>query len=932
MAQNNAIKGGEIFEKDLFKPTIEGANSLLLVIDKLKGGIKELAGEQKNIIKLFEPKDAEGLKQLSTQLNKVKDTTDAYNDALILENKTKIQIERLAQQQAKTSFDQIKLTSLKVDEIRKENTQNEIALAKGIKAIETERRKNSLYLQQRKIRNDLGNEIRNLTLAGDAEAGQIEALRVKFDRVDKSIRKVDESLGRFTDTVGNYPQQLKAMQLELQKLDAGSNEFKKIAKEAGNLKDKINDAKDATKAFASDSKFQQGGNLFGQIKNDLLDLDFGGASDKAKQLASVVKTVTVGEAVQGVKDLGATFLNLGRSLLLNPIFLVGTALAGIAYYVYTIYENYKLANAESEDFNKSVKDTASKVELFERKQQELIIKRGVLNNKYSKERGEQLLRELDYNKTIKDSEQELNNILIGYQKQRGILDKDKNKSFEQFKAENSKTIIEFDIENKANPRRKVDTNGEALSNFRKYVAERENATKDYNEKIKAINGTNALNEEDFTIKLKNDADKKVKNQKETSTKLIDSKKEEYDRLNSLYEQYLTSQKEIATAEAELLRINEGIVSTQNDFDIAQQEKLGLKNRASILANSAQRGMDLADKNRSKNAEIKGSTFSPNVEENDKLISAKLLEQKGLYDNASILLEQDKQAKLDSLNKKAVTDEEKRLEDELNRAKAAAAERKKITDKAIDTARETVDAIGNEIKREGDLRNKAFDDQIAVREKSITRQQELADKGANNSLASEKERLAKDKLAKAEAQKDELRKLNTIAFINEFTALLKTDPKTALPKAILNAGIRKVIQASFIDGTENVGKDAQMQGYKAHNGVDGYHAPMIAFDGNERIINPKHSAMIGTMSNLELATLAYKSQHGRLATNNIVVQDNGKMAINIEKMTNEIVALNKALQGKQGDTINWNEQNQFVVTSVQNGMQKVIKQQQQAPRL
>jgi hypothetical protein len=907
MAKNNALKDTDLIQKDPFNNAIEGANKLLVVVDSLKGSIKELANDQKNIIKLFDPKDAESLKRFSSELDKAKQTTDAYNSALATEAQVKIQLSKLQQQEAKTTAEITRTTRVQTNEIAKQNKELQAQLASENKAIEAKRKLNSLYLQERKLRNDVGNEIRDLTLAGKAETEQVKKLRVEFEGLDKRIRGVDESLGRYTDTVGNYPQQLRLMQIELQKLDAGSDEFKSLAKEAGVLKDKINDAKDATKAFASGSKFQQGGNLFGQIKNDLLDLDFGGASDKAKQLASVVKSITVGEAVQGVKDLASTFLNLGKSLLLNPIFLVGTALSGIGYYVYTIYENYKLANAESKNLSSSIEDTSNKIIALERKQQELLIKRLVLNEKISKERGDQLLRELDYNKAYKDNANDLAVTLTELAKKRGIEDKDRSKSLNQFITTNQQASI-FEV-----------------SNFKAYLFERNVAFQNFVNKRKVISQEQKINEDTIVTEVKISQQNQVKLEKETSKQLIENKQDEYARLNSLYEQYLTAQKNIKQAEAELITINQKILQDNTDFEIKQQEKLGTATEAKIRTLFATKGIDLAEKNTNKIREIENTRYSEQVEQDTEIRNAKLLEQEQLYTQSSILLEQDKQAELDKL-KNSEVDKQKAKDAEI------LANKKKLANETIDIAKQTVDQIVNEIKREGDLRNKSFDEQISAREKNITRQQELADKGSKNTLAFEKEQLVNYKLAKAEAEKSELRKLNTIAFIQEFTALLKDNPKTALPKAIVNAGIRKVIQASFIDGTENVGKDSQMKGYKAHNGIDGYHAPVIAFDGNERILNPKHNAMIGAMSNLELAKLAYNYQHGSLATNNIVVQSDGKMAVNIEKMTNEIVALNKAMQSKQGDTINWDSQNQFVINSVQNGMQKVIKQQIQAPRL
>ena len=101
-------------------------------------------------------------------------------------------------------------------------------------------------------------------------------------------------------------------------------DIERLAKAAGKLTDQIEDATDAAKVFASESKFEQIGNAFGSVVSKLRNLDFSGAVQQSKLLVSTSKSLTFKEALGGVKDLGATLFNVGKSLLLNPIFLIGT--------------------------------------------------------------------------------------------------------------------------------------------------------------------------------------------------------------------------------------------------------------------------------------------------------------------------------------------------------------------------------------------------------------------------------------------------------------------------------------------------------------------------------------------------------------------------------------------------------------------------------
>lgn len=137
-----------------------------------------------------------------------------------------------------------------------------------------------------------------------------------------------------SEVTKSLQQQYKELVLQLEKLDVGSDEFNKIAKEAGALKDKIGDVKDATKSLATGSNLQQFGNILGGIKGDLTGLNFEDAAGKAKQLADVAKSMTFASAVESAKALGATLLETGKALLNNPLFIIGAAIvaAGVALY------------------------------------------------------------------------------------------------------------------------------------------------------------------------------------------------------------------------------------------------------------------------------------------------------------------------------------------------------------------------------------------------------------------------------------------------------------------------------------------------------------------------------------------------------------------------------------------------------------------------
>jgi hypothetical protein len=149
--------------------------------------------------------------------------------------------------------------------------------------------------------------------------------------------KASDNIAKSTDKATNSTKSLKAQLRDLKAQIATATDPKEIdrlSKAAGELSDKINDANESVKVFASGSKFQQIGNAFGTIVSNVRSLDFQRASEQSKVLLGITKSITFKEAVGGIKDVGSTLLNLGKSLLLNPLFLI-PALIGL------IVENFE---------------------------------------------------------------------------------------------------------------------------------------------------------------------------------------------------------------------------------------------------------------------------------------------------------------------------------------------------------------------------------------------------------------------------------------------------------------------------------------------------------------------------------------------------------------------------------------------------------------
>jgi hypothetical protein len=124
-------------------------------------------------------------------------------------------------------------------------------------------------------------------------------------------------------------QELKQTLVELQRMDQGSEEFTKLTQKAAELKDQMADVNEQVSVFASGSKYEQAANGLGSVGDAIKNLDFDKAAARAKSFATVAKSITFGDAIKSVKDLGSTFLTLGKAILTNPLFLIAAVVGAI---------------------------------------------------------------------------------------------------------------------------------------------------------------------------------------------------------------------------------------------------------------------------------------------------------------------------------------------------------------------------------------------------------------------------------------------------------------------------------------------------------------------------------------------------------------------------------------------------------------------------
>src|SRR5690554_5749623 len=119
--------------------------------------------------------------------------------------------------------------------------------------------------------------------------------------------------------------------------------FQKLAKEADELKYEIDRGEEAINEFARSQDGLMGVSAaFGSIGNSLLSLDFDRALDGANRLNQISSNISFGDAIGSLRKLGQTFATIGKTLLTNPIFLIGAVIAAIGYAVYKLMEELGL--------------------------------------------------------------------------------------------------------------------------------------------------------------------------------------------------------------------------------------------------------------------------------------------------------------------------------------------------------------------------------------------------------------------------------------------------------------------------------------------------------------------------------------------------------------------------------------------------------------
>lgn len=149
----------------------------------------------------------------------------------------------------------------------------------------------------------------------------IVGAKKQVEELGKSIANTNEES---QDSVETLRQKYTRLKAELSSA-TDPQRVRELAQQTGELRGKLDDATNAARVFSSDSKFKNLGSAIHLVGEEIFSLNFSGASKSAKLLTEASAKITFKEALHGIKDLGSTIFDVGKALLLNPLFLIGFA-------------------------------------------------------------------------------------------------------------------------------------------------------------------------------------------------------------------------------------------------------------------------------------------------------------------------------------------------------------------------------------------------------------------------------------------------------------------------------------------------------------------------------------------------------------------------------------------------------------------------------
>lgn len=233
--------------------------------------------------------------------------------------------------------------------------------------------------------------------------------------------------------------------------------------------------------------------------------------------------------------------------------------------------------------------------------------------------------------------------------------------------------------------------------------------------------------------------------------------------------------------------------------------------------------------------------------------------------------------------------------------------------------------------------KYIDHKEQLQTQSINQQVILASQGKANTLAYEQKTQNDLEARRAQEQKKLVRAKELEVFLNSVAAFSKTDPKTALPKALAEVALMKAIEGTYMmDYKEEggvVGKGPKS--YFSGNGLSRRHASgndiLLHAERGEGVLSVKEMNNLGENNFNFLKDMLKTPLNEKILPNTKIVsvqQDNSKILDRLESLENTI-------RNKKETHIDWesfDRMNARNMVEIENGIKTHVKNLIKKPRI
>lgn len=957
------IEYNDLFSPDAFSKAVEGINSIKVAFEGLSNEFKTILVEQKQFQEGFKVRSYDDIVKLNKSLAETEKTLKEFTAAQNAVKQSDIELAKLAQEKQKAQQQSIK-TEIEYQKLQK------ISNAESKKKI-------TLYQQESKTLNELRNKYKDLALSEKGASKEAQDLLAQITKLDAKLKAVDASVGQFQRNVGNYTGALDTFRTGVTNILGAAgigvglsqgisilkdsvNEFAKLEKSLKNLQ-AITGVSNKDLEFFSKNAEELGINvkggavavveaykLIGSAKPELLEnKDALNEVTKAAILLSQASGLELPQAAtqltQALNSFNAPAEDAGKFVnILSAASKLG------AKEIPFVAEALSKFGGVAKSAGVSIEDSAAAIEILGAKipQAETVGTnlRGIFiklqteaakSGREFKGLGGELdllaprVNDIGYlTKTF--GEQNLLAIQTLIQ-ERDALDKftegitDTNAALEQA-AINTDTYAQkqLRLENTFNSLKA--SIGEFLVGAGSQLLDFYDALSgkvSFTDTAIKFNAASRNKQAEKIIELSYEEQKAfiAKNaaQQKANKQLFDDNKigltfYELNRKNLAAElkayvtlldakiksrKATTGSKEVIDEETKSINKN---TSAKNKNSKSNGTFEDAQKRAQEELDEEQRILDFEYEQDKKERDQKqrDEDFAAAQKEADRLLA----------------LDEETYKKEEELRKKAKEDELKNLFD--------------IVGKALQIAEK-------EIKAKEKLREDALNKEIEDRENNIERQRELADKGLQNTLAFEQQKLAEAERRKQDEAEKSIKREKTLAFFKLFAANAEKDPNTALQKTIIESLLADAVAGSFFKGTEKVSED--LKGNKVHSGKDGY---VVAVDGSERVLTGKQNELIGNMSNEDLARLANDYQNGLLpkyAITDSISSMNAAEKLVSSAQLHQLVSLNKniedlkeTIKNKKEVSLAIDNLGNVLRTEIENGVKRVEITKSNKPRI